>query len=75
MEHTPEDQERHLLIKVIDCNSYKLDDLVRPYMHKIPVVSEPLLTNKESDYYIVSEIIFSLSKAAAILPTQSPPCA
>ena len=32
-----EDQERHLLVKVIDRVLYKLDDLVRPYVHKILV--------------------------------------
>lgn len=30
-----EDQERHLLVKVIDRILYKLDDLVRPYVHKV----------------------------------------
>jgi len=43
MERTLEDQERHLLVKVIDRILYKLDDLVRPYVHKILVVIEPLL--------------------------------
>jgi splicing factor 3B subunit 1 len=38
-----EDQERHLLVKVIDRVLYKLDELVRPYVHKILVVIEPLL--------------------------------
>lgn len=32
---TLEDQERHLLVKVIDRVLYKLDDLVRPYCHKV----------------------------------------
>ena len=32
-----EDQERHLLVKVIDRILYKLDDLVRPYVHKVHV--------------------------------------
>jgi splicing factor 3B subunit 1 len=35
MSPTLEDQERHLLVKVIDRILYKLDDLVRPYVHKI----------------------------------------
>lgn len=41
MSPTLEDQERHLLVKVIDRILYKLDDLVRPYVHKVcemPVV-------------------------------------
>jgi splicing factor 3B subunit 1 len=49
MERTLEDQERHLLVKVIDRVLYKLDDLVRPYVHKILVVIEPLLIDE--DYY------------------------
>ena len=35
MSPTLEDQERHLLVKVIDRILYKLDDLVRPFVHKI----------------------------------------
>jgi len=49
MSETLEDQERHLLVKVIDRVMYKLDELVRPYVHKILVVIEPLLIDK--DYY------------------------
>ncbi|KAI6101293.1 small nuclear ribonucleoprotein [Pisolithus sp. B1] len=58
MERTLEDQERHLLVK--------LDDLVRPYVHKILVVIEPLLIDE--DYYARvegREIISNLAKAAA----------
>ena len=43
MSPTLEDQERHLLVKVIDRVLYKLDDLVRPYVHK---VSGPKITQK-----------------------------
>ena len=46
MSPTLEDQERHLLVKVIDRVLYKLDDLVRPYVHKILVVIEPLLIDE-----------------------------
>ncbi|KAL8135795.1 uncharacterized protein LOC141711097 [Apium graveolens] len=69
MQPTLEDQERHLLVKVIDRVLYKLDDLVRPYVHKILVVIEPLLIDQ--DYYARvegREIISNLSKAAG-LPT------
>ncbi|KAF9977275.1 Splicing factor 3B subunit 1 [Actinomortierella ambigua] len=69
MSPTLEDQERHLLVKVIDRILYKLDDLVRPYVHKILVVIEPLLIDE--DYYARvegREIISNLSKAAG-LPT------
>ena len=39
MSPTLEDQERHLLVKVIDRILYKLDDLVRPYVHKVRLTS------------------------------------
>ncbi|KAF4928506.1 U2 snRNP component prp10 [Colletotrichum viniferum] len=67
MEKTLEDQERHLLVKVIDRILYKLDDLVRPFVHKILVVIEPLLIDQ--DYYARvegREIISNLSKAAGL---------
>jgi splicing factor 3B subunit 1 len=60
MEKTLEDQERHLLVKVIDRVLYKLDDLVRPYVHKILVVIEPLLIDQ--DYYARVEGQFALNK-------------
>jgi splicing factor 3B subunit 1 len=67
MERTLEDQERHLLIKIIDRILYKLDDLVRPWTHKILVVVEPLLIDQ--DYYARvegREIISNLAKAAGL---------
>ena len=62
-----EDQERHLLVKVIDRILYKLDDLVRPYVHRILAVIEPLLIDE--DYYARvegREIISNLAKAAGL---------
>ncbi|KAK9449498.1 armadillo-type protein [Limtongia smithiae] len=67
MERTLEDQERHLLVKVIDRVLYKLDDMVRPFTHKILVVIEPLLIDE--DYYARiegREIITNLAKAAGL---------
>jgi splicing factor 3B subunit 1 len=67
MERTPEDQEHHLLVKVINRVLYKLDNLVCPYVHKILVVIEPLLIDE--DYYARiegREIISILSKAAGL---------
>ncbi|WIA10471.1 hypothetical protein OEZ85_010662 [Tetradesmus obliquus] len=67
MTPTLEDQERHLLVKVIDRILYKLDELVRPYVHKILVVIEPLLIDE--DYYARvegREIIANLAKAAGL---------
>jgi splicing factor 3B subunit 1 len=67
MSPTLEDQERHLLVKAIDRVLYKLDDLVRPHVHKILVVIEPLLIDE--DYYARVEgweIISNLAKAAGL---------
>lgn len=67
MERSLEDQERHLLVKVIDRILYKLDELVRPFVHKILVVIEPLLIDQ--DYFARvegREIISNLSKAAGL---------
>lgn len=62
-----EDVERHLLVKVIDRLLFKLEDAVRPYVHKILVVIEPLLIDE--DFYARQEgreIIANLSKAAGL---------
>jgi splicing factor 3B subunit 1 len=67
MSPTIEDQERHLLVKVVDRVLYKLDHLVRPYVHKILIVIEPMLIDE--DYYArveAREIIANLSKAAGL---------
>lgn len=62
-----EDQERHLLVKVIDRVLFKLNDLVRPVAHKILVVIEPMLI--DDDYFArieALEVISNLSKAAGL---------
>ena len=64
---TLEDQERHLLVKVIDRMLYKLDYLIRPYVHKILIAIEPMLIDE--DYYARvegREIISNLAKAAGL---------
>jgi splicing factor 3B subunit 1 len=62
-----EDQERHLLVKVIDRILYKLDDLVRPYVHKILVVIEPMLIDEDTfARFEGREIISNLAKAAGL---------
>lgn len=69
MNSSLEDQERHLLVKVIDRIMYKLNDLVRPFARNILIVIEPLLIDE--DYYARvegREIISNLAKAAG-LPT------
>jgi splicing factor 3B subunit 1 len=67
MSPTLEEGERHLLVKVIDRVMFKLDDLIRPWAHKILVVIEPMLI--DADYYARvegREIIANLSKAAGL---------
>jgi splicing factor 3B subunit 1 len=67
MSPTLEDQERHLLVKVIDRVMFKLDDLVRPYCHQILVVIEPMLIDEDMYARIEGrEIISNLSKAAGL---------
>eukprot|EP01028_Stygiella_incarcerata_P000846 TRINITY_DN11332_c0_g1_i1.p1 TRINITY_DN11332_c0_g1~~TRINITY_DN11332_c0_g1_i1.p1 ORF type:complete len:1120 (-),score=322.62 TRINITY_DN11332_c0_g1_i1:250-3105(-) len=64
---TLEDQERHLLVKVIDRILYKLDELVRPHVHNILVVVEPMLIDE--DYYARiegREVVSNLAKAAGL---------
>lgn len=61
------DIDKYLAVQVIDRVLYKLDELVRPYVHKILVVIEPLLIDE--DYYARvegREIIANLSKAAGL---------
>lgn len=60
------------LSQVIDRILYKLDELVRPFVHKILVVIEPLLIDE--DYYARvegREIIANLSK---VRRPSKPPC-
>jgi len=67
MSSTLEDQERHLLVKVIDRILFVLGDLVRPFVHKILVVIEPLLIDE--DYFARvegREIISNLAKSAGL---------
>ena len=57
-----------LYFQVIDRILYKLDDLVRPYVHKILVVIEPLLIDE--DYYARvegREIISNLAKVSLLI--------
>ena len=46
MSPTLEETERHLLVKVIDRVMFKLDEMVRPFAHKILVVIEPMLIDQ-----------------------------
>ena len=56
-----------MLVKVVDRVLFKLGDAVRPYVHKILVVIEPMLIDE--DYYARvegREIISNLAKAAGL---------
>ncbi|KAK7033247.1 putative splicing factor 3b subunit 1 [Favolaschia claudopus] len=67
MERASEDHERHLLVKVLDRVLWKLDDMVRPYIHRILVVIQPLLIDE--DFYARAEgreLISNLAKAAGL---------
>ncbi|KAF2234478.1 ARM repeat-containing protein [Viridothelium virens] len=67
MEKTLEDQERHLLTKVVDRCLFKLDALCRPWAKRLLVVIEPMLIS--SDFYERvegREIIASLSRAVGL---------
>lgn len=67
LEKSLSDQERHLLVKVVDRVLYRLDDMIRPYTHKILVVISPLLIDQ--DYLTRKEgreIISNLAKAAGL---------
>jgi splicing factor 3B subunit 1 len=67
LEKSLSDQERHLLVKVIDRVLYKLDDMIRPYTHKILVVVSPLLIDEDYVTRIEGrEIISNLAKAAGL---------
>ena len=63
-----EDQERHLLVKVIDRILFKLQERVRPFCHRILMVIVPMLIDE--DYYARvegREIIANLAKAGTML--------
>lgn len=62
-----EDQERHLLVKVINRVLFKLGSLVRPFVHKILVVVRPMLI--DADYFARvegREVVANLAKAAGL---------
>ena len=67
MSPTLEEQERHFLVKAIDKVLYRLGGEIRPFVHKILVVIEPMLIDE--DYYARAEgreIISNLAKASGL---------
>ncbi|KAI9725171.1 MAG: hypothetical protein M1828_003352 [Chrysothrix sp. TS-e1954] len=66
-EKTLDDSTRHLLVKALGRVLYKLDDLVRPFTHRILVVTEPLLLDiSATSRQEGREVISQLSKAAGL---------
>ncbi|KAK8802056.1 hypothetical protein WA158_006451 [Blastocystis sp. Blastoise] len=64
MSQSIEVQQRHLMVKVIDRILYKLEATVRPYVHKILIVIEPMLIDEDKYARIEGrEIISNLAKA------------
>ena len=62
-----EDVERHLLVKLIDRILFRLEDGVRPFVHKILVVVEPLLIDTERATRAEGrELVSNLAKAAGL---------
>ncbi|MES1912091.1 MAG: hypothetical protein MHM6MM_004426 [Cercozoa sp. M6MM] len=62
-----EDQERHLLVKVLDRVMFKLGERVKPHVRGILVVIEPMLIDE--DFYARvegREVISNLAKAAGL---------
>lgn len=67
MAPTLEDQERHYLVKCVDRLLLKYGTAIRPFVHKILAVVEPLLI--DPDYLARvegKEIIMNLSRAAGL---------
>src|SRR3989338_4362993 len=62
-----EEQERHLMIKVIDRVLYKLGPLVQPFVKDVMTVVEPLLLDEDNVVRQEGrEIIANLAKAAGL---------
>ena len=62
MQSTLKDQERYLLMKVIDWVLYKTDDLVRFLVHKILVVVEDYYAHAEGRAIISNRLFNSMLK-------------
>ncbi|QPG75206.1 hypothetical protein FOA43_002556 [Brettanomyces nanus] len=67
MTKTLEEQERHLLVKMVGRVLFVLDDLVKPYSKKILVVMMPLLMDENLYSKLEGrEVISNLSKAVGL---------
>ncbi|ODQ80760.1 hypothetical protein BABINDRAFT_160974 [Babjeviella inositovora NRRL Y-12698] len=76
LEQSLEEQERHLLVKLLNRLIFRLDDLVKPYVSKILIVTNPLLIDEDKFARLEGrEIISNLAKAAGLatmIATQRP---
>lgn len=67
MSPTLDEQERHLMVKVIDRVLLRLGDLVQPFVRDIMIVIEPLLLDDDRVVQAEArEIISTLSRAAGL---------
>lgn len=67
LEPNLDDHERHVLVKLVGRILFYLDDLVRPYTHKILMVVSPLLIDEDFTIRLEArDIISSLTKAAGL---------
>ncbi|SCU86538.1 LAFA_0E01464g1_1 [Lachancea sp. 'fantastica'] len=67
MDRSLEDQERHLMIKVVDRIMSQLGDLVRPYTHRILTVIAPTLIDEDPvTREIGREIVSRLAQAVGL---------
>lgn len=67
LEPNLEDHERHVLVKLVGRILFQLDDLVRPYTHKILMVVSPLLIDEDFTIRLEArDIISSLTRAAGL---------
>ncbi|GFS36968.1 splicing factor [Actinidia rufa] len=67
MKPTLEVEERHILVEVLTRLLYQLNELVRPFAHKILIVVEPFLVDEDHNARLEGQdIVFSLSKVAGL---------
>ena len=67
LEPNLDDHERHVLVKLVGRILFHLDDLVRPYTHKILMVVSPLLIDEDFTIRLEArDIISSLTRAAGL---------
>jgi splicing factor 3B subunit 1 len=67
MSTTIEDYERHMLVKLVDRLLHRFGDEIKPFVHKILVVIEPMLIDE--DHFARAEgkeIISNLAKSAGL---------